>query len=353
VYALLASPHATGLMSRAYSMSGSPRLNSTVPEAQRYWHRQVVNNTRCGSIGFGKQATGLLAACLRSLNSSELVASLPDNWHADGWSFGVFDPSWQYSPLLLIDGPGGVLPADYLSTFNGTYEPPSAGVPLIIGVTRQESDFSPGNDVRNLSRSEFSTFVASHFARAYGKQFVKELLPLYLDAPEWEPQKVYSEIITDATTLCPSRHLAHQIAVGRSQPVYLYGASQTMSTPPGFCVLQPFNGFNPPYCPMYSFHAVDMFALFQPYYDASRFNYTFSPTDRRFGQLIQERMMEFANNGTIASWPHFTNPDRQFRAIDLALPERIVPHFKYKQCEFWLGRNPANINFYDTIGLIN
>ena len=29
------------------------------------------------------------------------------DWHADGFGFSVFDPNWQYAPLLLIDGWGG------------------------------------------------------------------------------------------------------------------------------------------------------------------------------------------------------------------------------------------------------
>ena len=29
---------------------------------------------------------------------------------ADGFGFGVFAKDWQYAPILLIDGPGGVLP---------------------------------------------------------------------------------------------------------------------------------------------------------------------------------------------------------------------------------------------------
>ena len=311
----------------------------------------MVAKTKCSPIGFAQTDRSRLSACLYSLNTSELIASIPDNWHADGWSYGVFDPSWQYAPLLLIGGQGGTLPYDYISTFNQTARAPNAGVPLIIGVTRQESDFSPGKDVRNMSKVQFANFLASEFDPFYRKRFVEQLVHLYVDVPmseRWAPQKVYSEIITDATTLCPSIHLATTMAEAQTHPVYLYAASKVMSTPPGFCVLQPFNKFEPPYCPQYSFHAVDMFSLFQPEFDAAIFNYKFSQVDREFGDLIQSRMLEFAANGTVNSWPYFSTNAESFTAVDLSIDERKLPAFKRRQCDFWLSHG-----FYNRIGLIN
>jgi len=191
----------------------------------------------------------------------------------------------------------------------------------------------------------------------YGYGFVSELLTVYnlsvedssthrFSAPSWEPQRLYSDIITDATTLCPSLHLASTMSRGASQPVYLVGTSQRMSTAPGFCALEAFNHFQPSYCPKYSFHAVDMFSLFQPFYDAKRFKYHFSDRDKEYGRLIWKRLIEFAKEGRVREWPHFDVSTGV--ALDLATPERAVPGYRAHECAFWLKHG-----FYDKIGLIN
>eukprot|EP00966_Prymnesium_polylepis_P188334 4364776-Prymnesium_polylepis.2 len=155
-------------------MSGSPRLNSTTFEARGYWHREALRRTRCGDGGSSSAAT---ARCLLSLNASELLAAMPDDWSTDGWGFSVFASSYRYAPLLLVDGRGGVLPTDYLTAYRRRERasaPTAAAaaaaaapvasvsrldVPTIIGVTRQEGDFSPGSDVRNLTEGQFADFV--------------------------------------------------------------------------------------------------------------------------------------------------------------------------------------------------
>ena len=124
VFALLASPASRGLLQRGISLSGSPRLNSTTAEAAAVWHRDVVRRTRCAPLldAANHPARGdgapnpLLADCLLSLDETELLASTPPNWHADVFGVGVFDPAFAYAPLLLVDGPGGVLPQPYVGT---------------------------------------------------------------------------------------------------------------------------------------------------------------------------------------------------------------------------------------------
>ena len=199
-----------------------------------------------------------------------------------------------------------------------------------------------------MSSSQFTHFIHSQFRPFYSKGFVEELVRLYVSPDlSFEPQKVYSEIITDATTLCPSIHFGKAISAGSSRRVYIYGASQRMSTPPGFCALRKFNDFDPPYCPEYSFHAVDVFALMSPYYDSNRFDYHFSAEDQAFGELVGSRLVEFAANGYVKAWPEF-NQQNNYAAVELKVPEQNVPHFQHNRCTFWLSHG-----FYDKIGLIN
>ena len=112
VLGLLASSQASGLFSSAISMSGSPRLNSTRAEANEYWHPQVVKQSRCASLVHAQSAK--LRSCLLGLSSDELVQAMPENWDAAAFGISVFQSSYQYAPLLVIDGEGGLLPYNYL-----------------------------------------------------------------------------------------------------------------------------------------------------------------------------------------------------------------------------------------------
>ena len=94
-------------------------------------------------------------------------------------------------------------------------------------------------------------------------------------------QRAFSEIITDATTLCPNFYLAAAIQRSFRSPVYAYASSQTTQQP--FCPLRPYNAFD--YCPHYSFHASDEFLWFQPRFD----NYSWGAEDRAFSALMSRR----------------------------------------------------------------
>ena len=176
VFALLASPKGARLLHRGISMSGSPRLNSTTAEAARYWHREVVDRTRCSTAAAAAAAadtrtataTGISAKaglaeceCLLGLSGAELITAMPPDWTADVWSYKLFGRGFQYAPLLLIDGPGGVLPTSYIDTFGtaSAATTPNRAVEVIVGVTRQEPDFSPGKDVRNYTAAAFAAFL--------------------------------------------------------------------------------------------------------------------------------------------------------------------------------------------------
>ena len=331
VFALLASPAARGLLHGAISLSGSPRLNSTTAEASGYWHRQVVARTRCAPLveataTAAPQAPppGGLAGCLLSLNASELLAATPPNWHADVDGLGVFEASFQYAPLLLIDGPTGVLPAPYVDAAGVASPHVDGRVALVVGATAQEADFSPTDDVRNLtSRAAFAAYLRRRLSARLGAPLVERVIDLYVvddddDDREsggggggvegggdggggaFEPQRVYDEIASDAVVVCPNFYLASSwdAAPARTAPVFAYRASQRLSKP--FCVLRN-TAWSPPYCPLYSFHASDMFPWLRPRPTAA-FDYTFTPTDVAYGELIR-RQLGAVVNGTSAGAP--------------------------------------------------
>eukprot|EP00747_Dinoflagellata_sp_TGD_P049147 gnl/TRDRNA2_/TRDRNA2_146034_c0_seq1.p1 gnl/TRDRNA2_/TRDRNA2_146034_c0~~gnl/TRDRNA2_/TRDRNA2_146034_c0_seq1.p1 ORF type:complete len:550 (+),score=69.03 gnl/TRDRNA2_/TRDRNA2_146034_c0_seq1:61-1710(+) len=256
-------------------------------------------------------------------------------------------------------------PQSYLEVFAE-----GSPVPVVLGATRQESDFSPGDDVRNFTRADLGTLVAERLGGDYGDSFVHELLDVYGllrpgGAAPFEAQRVYSDIVSDATTVCPNFYLAQTMSRSRrrqSPGVYAYAAAGCLSGP--FCVLEQFNSFSPPYCPLYAFHASDEFAMIRPAYSESLFPYHFSTADAEYGQLIWARLSEFAATGEVLAWKTFAGTTSSLQAdqpktrrhlsehyfvSELGTHERrAVSGYRREQCNFWLRHG-----FYDTHGLIN
>ena len=276
-------------------MSGSPKLNSTTEEAAEYWHREVVERSPCAEIGFQKPREKELLDCLLHLSAGELLQAQPDNWHADVWSLDIFSPTWQYAPLLLVDGEGGILPQGYLQAFQDSKH---GAVPAILGVTREESDFAPGQDVRRLTRSQLMQLLAGYAGKSQEPAFAEELGRLYGltgFSDDWEPQQRYAEILSDMTTVCPNFYLAGVMDAQRprhASPVFSYVASRHLSKP--FCVIANFTKMKPPYCPRFAFHAMDEFAMLQPH-----FLYNFTAEDKAWGQRLRARRGFYDSRGTL------------------------------------------------------
>lgn len=360
VLALLASPAARGLVHGGVSMSGSPKLNSTTSEAAKYWHREVVERSRCAEIGFRQEMEKELSDCLLRLSAAELLHAQPDNWHADVWSLEIFSSTWQYAPLLLVDGEGGVLPQGYLQAFQDSKR---GAVPAILGVTREESDFAPGQDVRHLTRSQLMQVLAGYTGRSQEPAFVEELGRLYgltgNNSSDWEPQRKYAEILSDMTTVCPNFYLAGVMDAHRPRcgaPVFSYVASRHLSKP--FCVIANFTKMKPMYCPRFAFHAMDEFAMLQPH-----FLYNFTAEDRAWGQRLRARMLEFAATGNVQAWQRFSTSTRgqaeghvsksrellfDYNVIDLGAADKNTQRYHVARCNFWLQSG-----FYDSRGLVN
>ncbi len=361
VFALMSSPQAVGLFSRAVSMSGSPRLNSTSAEASTYWHREVVRATSCA----GRQGPRL-AACLRALPAADLVAAMPVDWDPpQGWSTRVFSDAYRYAPLLVIDGPGGVLPADYRRVKSIARPIPLDTVPLVIGVTREEIDFAPGNDVRNLTLPALSRLFDEALRNASNgtAAWADKVLAAYglpddpVEGKGAPPELIFADIISDATMLCATRVLADAWAAARpsSPRVWMYVASQRPGNP--FCALAGFQKH--PYCPVYSFHAVDMFALFA-WLPASRTPehaslYNATAGDVQWTRLLRRRLVdEFARTGEIgAPWVPYRGAGAGRgggRLVNFAVEGEGVlpPDFRRAQCQLFLDHG-----FYDTKAWVN
>ena len=94
-----------------------------------------------------------------------------------GWGTNIFLKSYRYAPLLLIDGK--TIPRSFSETWSGKFKVPN-DVPLIVGATAQEIDFSPGNDTRNFTKQQFSQFMINAIDQGgFPNIFTKRLLDVY------------------------------------------------------------------------------------------------------------------------------------------------------------------------------
>ena len=132
---------------------------------------------------------------------------------------------------------------------------------LIVGTTREEIDFAPGDDVSNFSEERFRDFVYDRVSDGFGHDVASKTVSRYLlNDNSTSKQQTYAQIVSDATIWCPTMYLLDAANETLRSQFYVYQTSQK----PGhaFCPLGPFQMI-PNYCPEYSFHAIDMFMMFQ------------------------------------------------------------------------------------------
>jgi len=304
---------------------------------------------------------------LLSLNKTELVDAMPPDWDAASFSFSAFSPGFRYAPLLLVDGTEAV-PADYLSAYRRPHprSPMAQGATLLVGVTREEIDFAPGDDVRAWTEDRFSDFVRAQLRPSFGDSFAERVLTAYgiggTGRTTARPlQQAYAQIVSDATIYCPSLVLADAYAAGvaarrpaAAGRLYVYSTSQQPGNAAGFCPLMPFQSIQG-YCPRYAFHAADLFALLAPDWEALARagrgpGYNRTSEDEAYGELLARRFAELAATGGVAAWREYRGHDgldKGYSVVDLAAPGEVnIANLRQHQCELWKP-------FYDKLGLIN
>merc|ERR1711865_232915 len=114
----------------------------------------------------------------------------------------------------VVDNASAV-PSDYLSAYRNPplHSPLAEGVTLVFGVTREEIDFAPANDVRGWSRKKFKKFVAEQLGLSFNASFIDQVLAAYglgepSDPDRLDLQQLFAQIISDATIYCPNLVLA-------------------------------------------------------------------------------------------------------------------------------------------------
>lgn len=279
VNALLASPLAQGLFSRAAIESNAlpPGRTHALAESES---TGVALAQQLGCTGGDEEQL----VCLRAAPAAAILAAdLP------------------IPPLLYPIDDGLFLEGDVALTL----EQQGAGVPLMIGSTREEASRS----LRALT--DATEPACSARARADFPAIADQLLPLYpvsaYDSPYWALVALES----DAGTTCDVRQLAQAVSSAEgAQPVYRYLFTHAYETGD--------------YWPRFrAFHGADLPFVFGDF----RYNLgDYAPTaaEKALAQEVQGYYARFAAGGDpngdgAVAWPPFTVDDDNLLLIDDAI----------------------------------
>ncbi|HSB64022.1 MAG TPA: carboxylesterase family protein, partial [Thermoanaerobaculia bacterium] len=230
VCALLASPLAKGLFSRALMESGG--CSQPPLSAAETFGGTIVEAAGCAGASD-------VAACLRALSAEALTSAVPPQPNVSSSSGQLYGPN--------VDG--FALDSSPLSAL-------SAGahhhVPFLIGANADETAL----DAPALpTDAAYRAAILAQFGGVLGPR----ILVQYPSSAFGSPQKAYVAVTTDARFVCPSRRIARAAAGGQSEPVFRYfftksldstaaaalGAYHSLELPFAFGTLGKFAGFTP------------------------------------------------------------------------------------------------------------
>ena len=188
-----------------------------------------------------------MSNCLHDLPAQQVQKAMPKDWDSASFSFTAFAKNFTYAPVLLVDGVSVV--KDYLSAMKSPPENSPLSMDtfrLIVGTTREEIDFAPGDDVSNFSEDRFRDFVYDRVSDGFGHDVASKTVSRYLlNDNSTSKQQTYAQIVSDATIWCPTMYLLDAANETLKSQFYVYQTSQK----PGhaFCPLGPFQMI-PNYC---------------------------------------------------------------------------------------------------------
>ncbi len=294
VCALVASPQAAGLFSRAVIQSGgcTARTRATVES----WGRDVIANTSCTGADDP-------LACLRNLPPGDLTAASSGMGPSGG---AIVPPAGP-----TIDG--FVVPQDPVAAFaGGTHN----RVPVVIGGNGDETA-SPMFGFPAMTEAEYATRVRAMFGTARGNLVLAQYPAADFSSPRW----AFVAVTTDSQFVCPARRHARALDAGQSEPVYRYLYTHRMS---GTSAL------------LGAAHGLELFYVFQT---MSRLpDYTPSAADLALEQAVLGYWTRLAATGNpngsgAATWPAYDAAQDPY--LDLSHPPAAATGVRTGRCDFW------------------
>ncbi|XP_023134994.2 para-nitrobenzyl esterase [Amphiprion ocellaris] len=315
VWTLMMSPLAKGLFHTAVDMSGSCIYNATLEQAESD-NLVFLRKTSCKDV-----------ACLRRLSVKQVLQAVPwqeyPSWAADEL---VDLPTKGHfiGPVAVVDGYVLEAPPFEVWEKKGSYN----DVPLLIGTTEQEVDFSPPfENISMWTWGDYQWFVTDKL-QSFGENLPKEALKLYPSSafcPTKDrcPERAYTTMVSDIRVTCPNSDLAGRAAAALNSPVYRYLVTHTPSGP--------INTSSPllPFPSRFSFHCLDAVTFFGGL--ELVLGKRLSDEDRSFQDLITRHFVSFAKTGKMeADWP-------EYPAATALLSHNltVVQSYSAARCELW------------------
>jgi len=292
VCALLVSPLAKGLFSRALVESGGC---IEVPLADV----ETFGGTIASKAGCGGAED--VAACLRALPAEAIVKAVP------GKAPVAADTGQLYG--YSIDG--WVIPEAPLARL-------AAGrhnhVPFAIGTTSEETAFyTPAV----YTPFDYQAYVLSQLGFSLGSAVLAQY-PVF-SYPS--PFRALVAITSDARFVCPARRLARAIRKGQDEPVFRYSFEHALDSAT--------------YGPYGAYHGLDLYFVFGA---LSGPDYTGSTRETALSRSMQGYWGRFAATGDPGgggdpSWPEYDG--ERDRALVLDTPIGTRDGIRRPQCDFW------------------
>ncbi|KAM9481130.1 fumonisin B1 esterase [Clarias gariepinus] len=319
VWALMLSPQAKGLFHRAIGMSPSFVSNTSLDAAEKGNH-VFLKNTGCQD-----------AACLRKLDITQILQAIPWEeypfWARDGLT-DIPVKGKSYGPVAVIDG-YVLVSHSFKASEKGEFY---SDVPLVVGTTEQEADFSPPvKNISNWTWGDYEWFLSEKL-KPFGEDVVTKALKQYdsfkpCPTNDSCPERLYTTLVSDMRASCPSNHLAKQAADALKSPVYRYLVNYTPSKAADSSTLLP-------YPSRFSFHMMDSLAFFGGLEIALG---TTTSKDIEFQQTLTKYFIHFAKEGKMPEdWPEFPSKTAVLNQT-LSVPQNILA----ERCDLW-----ENNNFY-------
>uniref|UniRef100_A0A3Q4AEK5 Carboxylic ester hydrolase n=1 Tax=Mola mola TaxID=94237 RepID=A0A3Q4AEK5_MOLML len=315
VWTLMTSPLAKGLFHAAVDMSGSYVYNATLEQAESV-NLAFLRRTGCRD-----------RSCLTQLSVSQVLQAIPwkeyPSWAADDLMDLPFRGRF-IGPVAVVDG--YVLEAPPFEVWEQKRD--YSDVPLVVGTTEQEADFSPpAQNISQWTYGDLRWFVTDKL-RSFSESLPEEALKLYPSSalcPTKDrcPERTFTTMVSDIRVTCPNNDLALRAAAALNSPVYRYVVTHTPSGP--------VNTSNRllPFPSHFSFHCLDAVSFFGGL--ESVLGKPLSDGDESFQDVITRQFVTFAKTGKMDDdWPEYPTGTAL-----LSANLKVVESYSPERCELW------------------
>lgn len=290
VCALLTSPLARGLFSRALMQSGVC-----------YLHAQSLMEQYTGDL---LQEAGCSTApdvmqCLRAIPAKDLI--LAQSAQPKGLGSFTFHPF--IDGYFALDQPMAVLA-------RGEHNP----APFVIGSNAAEYAYRFEDVTTELA-------YRAAVAQMIGVNYVDAVLQIYPISDYASPREAMVQVMSDRNITCTTRRIARQVSAAQSEPVYRYHFRRILSAPERRA-----NG---------AYHASELLYLFQ---HMDGIHFAADDNDRTVESSMLDYWIRFAaggnpNSTTMPFWREYDAVTDPYQVIDVESASDML--LKQDKCFFW------------------